>query len=196
MGTPRITEHNLMKFVVEILTKLGVSEDTAKLASRSMLDASLLGIDSHGVRALPMYANHIKGGGLKFDAEPVVVKSNGGVEQWDMQHGFGLASGRKIMDHAIEKAKSCGIYLASCRNTNHLGACGVYGKIAADNGCVAMVSQQTNLAFSPWGGTEPRIGASPFAFVAPVKDAFPPSRPVRNKFLNGSSSWRGVALFL
>ena len=173
MEISRIAEQTLMNFVVDVLTRVGVSEETAKLASRSMLDASLMGIDSHGVGALPMYVNHIQGGGLKFDAEPVVVKSNGGVEQWDMQHGFGMASGRKIMEHAITAAKRCGIYLATCRNTNHLGACGVYGKMAADSGCIAMVSQQTNLAFSPWGSTEPRIGASPFAFVAPVKDGFP-----------------------
>jgi LDH2 family malate/lactate/ureidoglycolate dehydrogenase len=90
-----------------------------------------------------------------------------------MQHGFGLAGGRQLMTQAVRQARDTGIALLTCRNANHLGACGVYGKIAADEGFIGMVSQQTLASLAPWGGKEARIGASPFALVAPVEGSFP-----------------------
>ncbi|MCA9450328.1 MAG: Ldh family oxidoreductase, partial [Candidatus Omnitrophica bacterium] len=35
------------------------------------------------------------------------------------------------------------------------------------------VSQQSFPCLSPWGGKTPKVGSSPFAFVAPVEGAFP-----------------------
>jgi LDH2 family malate/lactate/ureidoglycolate dehydrogenase len=70
-------------------------------------------------------------------------------------------------------AKDKGIYYATCRNANHLGACGVYAKMAADAGMIGLVSQQALASLSPCGGLDPRIGASPFACSAPVENGFP-----------------------
>lgn len=170
----RIPESTLDTFERDVFEKLGVPAETARLAVRSLLDASLLGVDTHGVEALDMYVDHLRGGGLDPKPELKLLVERDGLALWDMQQGFGLAGGRKIMAHAIERAKtSGGLHLATCRHTNHIGACGVYGKMAADEGLIAMVGQQTGAAFAPWGGSEKRVGASPTAFVAPVADAFP-----------------------
>ncbi len=173
METIQISESVLETFATAILEKLDVPLEVAKLAARSMLDASLMGIDTHGIEVLGMYVTHLEKGGLKAKSEPILVKKKGSVELWDMHHGFGLASARKLMFHAINQAHKHGICLVTCRNTNHIGACGIYGKIAADEGLIGIVSQQTLASLPPWGGKERRVGASPFAFVAPVKDSFP-----------------------
>lgn len=163
----------IQEFASAVFSKLGVPRETADLALLSLLDASLMGIDTHGIEALDMYVAHIEAGGLKSEAELMRVSGPDTSELWDMQHGFGLAGARTLMSRAISKVARHGICLLVCRNTNHIGACGIYGKMAADVGLVAMVSQQSNAAFAPWGASEPRMGTSPFAFAAPVKDAFP-----------------------
>jgi len=169
----RIPESTLDDFERTVLEKLGVPQETARLAVRSLLDASLMGINTHGIEALDMYVDHITKGGLDSEPEPVLLNERVGLGLWDMQNGFGLAGARKIMTHAITCGRKQGIYMATCRRTNHIGACGVYGKMAADNGLIGMVGQQTGATFSPCGGRERRVGASPTAFVAPVKDSFP-----------------------
>ena len=169
----RIRESVLEQFATDVFTRLDVARPTAELAVRSLLDASLMGIDSHGIGALAMYVNHIRGGGLDASVEPVRLAGRDAAELWDMRHGFGLAGARKLMSRAIEGARKCGTCLLTCRNANHLGACGVYGKLAADQGLIAMVAQQSRAALSPWGGRDVRIGASPLALVAPVAGAFP-----------------------
>jgi LDH2 family malate/lactate/ureidoglycolate dehydrogenase len=161
------------RFGVQCLEALGVPTSTSELATQSMLDASLLGVETHGIESMEMYVNHLIGGGLKADRQPVLLGGTPAFERWDMQSGFGLAATRLLMKHAIERAKAHGIYAATIRNTNHLGACGVYGKIAADQGFIGVVSQQSFPCLSPWGGREIRLGSSPFALVAPIEGLFP-----------------------
>jgi LDH2 family malate/lactate/ureidoglycolate dehydrogenase len=173
MKSVRVAESRLLAFAAEVFGRLGVPPDVAALAARSLLDASLLGIDTHGIEALDMYATHLRAGGPKADAQPVRLQGRGTVELWDAQHGLGLAAGRVIMCEAIRQARAGGIYFATCLNANHLGACGVYAKMAADAGLIGLVSQQTLASLAPWGGRDVRIGASPFALVAPVDGDFP-----------------------
>ncbi|MCX7428557.1 MAG: Ldh family oxidoreductase [Planctomycetia bacterium] len=173
MDSTRIAEGALEAFIVEVFTRLKVAGHVAALAARSLLDASLMGIDSHGIEALDMYVTHLKSGGLSPNNEPARITGHGGAGLWDMRHGMGLAGARTTMEHAIREAQDNSIHLATCRNANHLGACGVYAKMAADAGMIGIVSQQTMASISPWGGPDVRVGASPVAFAAPVENGFP-----------------------
>jgi LDH2 family malate/lactate/ureidoglycolate dehydrogenase len=172
-GDLRVPEKVLDAFVREVFVRLKTPAETAARAARSLLDASLLGIDTHGVEALDMYCEHLRQGGLDPRPAPELLREKGGLGLWDMRHGMGLSGARTIVAHAISRAREQGVYLAACRRTNHLGACGVYGKMAADEGFVAQISQQTRSLFAPPGGAEPRVGASPVAFAAPVAGGFP-----------------------
>lgn len=169
----RLSEQQLDQFLRVVLERLGVPGETATLAARSLLDASLMGVDTHGVEALDMYVNHLRAGGLDPAPVPVILREKGSMGLWDMQSGFGLAGARRIMAHAIDRTKELGIYFATCRRTNHIGACGVYGLMAARRGLIAMICQGSRATFPPWGGTERRVGTSPMAFVAPVQGEFP-----------------------
>jgi LDH2 family malate/lactate/ureidoglycolate dehydrogenase len=160
-------------FALEVFSQLRVPHNIAALAVRSLMDASLLGVDSHGIEALEMYVPHIREGGLRVNAPPKVISQKGCLHLWDLQHGFGMASARMVMRQTIVAARKHGMCVATCRNGNHIGACGVYGKMAADEGLIGMASQQTLACFPPFGGAEARIGASPLAVVAPVSGAFP-----------------------
>jgi LDH2 family malate/lactate/ureidoglycolate dehydrogenase len=173
MSPTRIRPDTFQDFALAVFEKLDVPQATARLATRSLLEASLVGVESHGIESLEMYVNHLLGGGLQADREPERIGGVGGAELWDMQGGFGLAGARKIMAHAIERARENGICLATVHDTNHIGACGIYGKIAADKGLIGVVSQQSFPCLSPWGGKEIRVGSSPLALVAPIEGMFP-----------------------
>lgn len=166
--TVRIPESTLSTFQQTIFERLGVASETARLAVRTLVEGSLLGKDTHGVEALDLYTTHLRGGGLAMSADCVLIKGHAGLGLWDMQHGIGLASTRKIMAYAIERAREQGVYLASCRNTNHIGACGVYTKMAADQGMIGMISPQSRATFAPPGATEKRVGTTVIALAAPV----------------------------
>jgi LDH2 family malate/lactate/ureidoglycolate dehydrogenase len=173
MEPTRIAESTLRTFIAAMFVRLGVPPEAAGLATCSLVEASLMGIDTHGVEALPMYVAHLQAGGLAADALPVRLEGRGTVDVWDGRHGLGLAAGRILMSESIRQARTDGIHFAACRNANHMGACGVYAKMAADAGLIGMVSQQTLASLAPWGGQDARVGAAPFALAAPVQNAFP-----------------------
>ena len=87
----RIPDAVLIEFVTAIFSKLGVPNDTAHLAVRSLLDASLIGVDPHGVDELDMSVEHLRAGGMDPKPEPMLLKEQGGLGMWDMQNGFGPA---------------------------------------------------------------------------------------------------------
>src|SRR4051812_9533392 len=114
----RVRSEAFADFAVNVFVTLGVPRQVAELAVRTMLDASLLGVETHGIESLEMYVNHLQGGGLKADREPVLLGGTATCERWDMQSGFGLAGARILMKRAIERAAEHGIYFATVRNTN------------------------------------------------------------------------------
>ena len=169
----RISEKRLVEFGCRLFEALGVPQEITALSIRSLLDASLMGIESHGIESLDMYAAHLTAKGPDPAASAVKIQEHGGLSIWDMQNGLGLANGRRLMEYAIEAAEEHGISMITCRRTNHIGACSVYGKIAADSGLIGIVSAQSRAMFAPWGGREKRVSQSPLAVVAPVKGRFP-----------------------
>ena len=164
-----VAEATLERFVRQVFSALGASEETAHLAARSLLDASLAGVDSHGVEALDMYVAHLRAGGLDARAELALLRERGGLSLWDMRSGFGLAGARRLMAHVMGRAGDFGVAMATCRRTNHLGACGVYARMAADVGLIGIVGQQARALFPPVGGRTAKIGPSPMAVAAPVE---------------------------
>ena len=111
-----VAEATLERFVRQVFSALGASEETAHLAARSLLDASLAGVDSHGVEALDMYVAHLRAGGLDARAELALLRERGGLSLWDMRSGFGLAGARRLMAHVMGRAGDFGVAMAIDKN--------------------------------------------------------------------------------
>ena len=57
-----IPAENIKKFVKKILFKAGVREDVLCNVAEGLIQASLRGIDSHGIRLLPHYVKGVEAG--------------------------------------------------------------------------------------------------------------------------------------
>jgi LDH2 family malate/lactate/ureidoglycolate dehydrogenase len=78
------------------------------------------------------------------------------------------------MRTAIEKAAVTGIGVVVVRNTSHFGACGYYGRMAAEEGLIGMVATSASgVRVPPTFGAEARLGTDPWCFAAPGE----PGRP-------------------
>jgi len=65
-------------FIEQVLTELGASSAMASKWGQLIVETSLLGFDSHGIRMLERYIAHIEGGGIDLSAEPEIVKQHNG----------------------------------------------------------------------------------------------------------------------
>lgn len=73
------------------------------------------------------------------------------------------------MNLAVDKALNVGVGVVSVYNSNHFGAAGCYSKIAAERGCIGMVTSATRGVIMVPTLAEPILGTNPFAFAAPAK---------------------------
>jgi LDH2 family malate/lactate/ureidoglycolate dehydrogenase len=73
------------------------------------------------------------------------------------------------MELAVEKALASGVGAVSVFNSHHFGAAGYYALLAAEKGCVGLVTSSTrDFKVIPTRSAVPMLGTNPLAFAAPA----------------------------
>ena len=119
------------KFIADILRRLGTEASTAERWAELLVETSLLGFDTHGIRMLDRYLKHIQAGGIDLGAEPRITDDVGSCVRMDGQAGLGHIAADGATRIAVERAEEHGISCVTLRNCNHVGACGIYARQAA-----------------------------------------------------------------
>jgi LDH2 family malate/lactate/ureidoglycolate dehydrogenase len=69
---------------------------------------------------------------------------------------------------AVARAKRHGVGVVSVRNSNHHGALGYFTRLAAQAGCIGMLTANGGPAMAPWGGKRMAVGTNPWSIAAPA----------------------------
>jgi L-2-hydroxycarboxylate dehydrogenase (NAD+) len=162
-----ITAEQERSIIIEILTKLGVSEDDACIVADVTLDADLKGFTSHGIGRFPQYVRGLKVGTIDPNAEITVEEETVSTALLNGNHKFGHAVTYKGMQIAMEKAEQTGIGLVGIHDSNHFGVAGYYSDMAVMQDMIGLVVANTEPAVAPIGGKEPIIGTNPIAIGIP-----------------------------
>jgi LDH2 family malate/lactate/ureidoglycolate dehydrogenase len=101
----RIKEVHLRELTETIFKNIGAPEDEAKIVSDVLVDTSLHGVDSHGVRQIPRYVAGINAGTLVPGTPIKILLNTQTTAMWDAGLGFGFVAGYKAMKTAVEKGK-------------------------------------------------------------------------------------------
>jgi len=155
-------------FVVTILGRLGAETSTAEGWAELLVETSLLGFDTHGIRMLDRYVKHIQAGGINLGAKPRTIDDAGSCVRLDGQAGLGHIAADEATGIAIERARQYGIACVTLRNCNHVGACGVYARQAAAQDCIGICSVVSRAGIAPWGGKQALLGLNVVAIAAPI----------------------------
>ncbi len=161
------TVAQLAPFSLGLLTAAGADTASAEAATWAMLHASLHGIDSHGIRLLPWYADCLRNGIAKGRPDVTVSHPRRAVALVDADDGLGHIAMYRAMDEACAIARDCGIGMASVINSTHFGAAGAYTLAAADAGFIGFATCNSGAFVVPHGGSKPIHGTSPISFAAP-----------------------------
>lgn len=155
-------------FVATILGQLGAQASTAERWAELLVETSLLGFDTHGIRMLDRYVKHVQAGGIDLRAEPRILDDSGSCVRIDGRAGLGHIAADQAATIAIKRAQRYGIAYVTLSNCNHVGACGVYARKAALQDCVGMCTAVSRAGMAPWGGKQALVGLNVIAVAAPV----------------------------
>ena len=151
----------------------GASEGSLAAATRAMLHASMVGVDSHGVRLTEHYCNMLAGGRLNKDPQLKVDIRAAGSAMVDGDDGLGHYAAYKAVEVGIELAQKAGVGAVGIAHSSHLGAAGAYALAGAEQGYVTFATTNTDSMVALFDGAARFHGTNPLAFAAPV----PGSRP-------------------
>lgn len=173
METPRFGEAVLRERVEARLAEAGASRQSRQAAVRAMLHASLVGVDSHGVRLTEHYCRMLAGGRLKREPHVTVDIRGAGSAMVNGDDGMGHLAAYTAVETGIELARSAGVGAVGVRHSSHLGAAGAYALAGAEQGFVTFATTNTDSMVALFGGAQKFHGTNPLAFAAPVPEGRP-----------------------
>lgn len=162
-----VPESPLRHFSAAALTAIGSPPDIARLVADSLVDANLMGHDSHGVLRLPWYVAHARSGQVLPAERPTLLGSSGATAQVDGRLGWGAPAAQLAAETAIEIARAQGVAAVNIRNCNHVGRLGAYVEMIAAAGMVGIAFCNASTSVAPFGGYGRLMGTNPFAMAAP-----------------------------
>ncbi len=160
-------------FLMQALSAAGAADESAAAVSDALTEASLRGVDSHGVRLLPHYVHVLQQGRINPRPRLSFSRSAPGTGVVDGDNGFGHQASYFAVDRAMELADQAGIAAVVVTHSSHFGAAGCYVLRAALKGYLALGTCNSDSFVLPHDGLRAFHGTNPLAFAAPVPDSRP-----------------------
>src|SRR2546425_5906965 len=163
-----VQEKPLSRFCEQVLAKLGVPAEDARVTTDVLVLADLRGVDSHGVARLGRYVNGLKQGTMKATDQSRIIREAKATALLDGGQSLGQVVGKKAMDLAIRKARDTSVGVVAVRNSNHYGIAGYYALMALEHHLVGVSMTNAGPLVVPTFGRTSILGTNPISLAAPA----------------------------
>ncbi len=166
----------LLDFTIQIFHACGTPQDEARIVAEHLVEANLLGYDTHGMIRIPQYVEAIREGVIKPGAPVSTERETDTTAIVDGGWNFGQVVGVKAMEIGIAKARCFHTATVVAKRCNHAGRLGAFTQRAAEDNLLALGvcnSPRHGHFVLPWGGIDGRLATNPFSFAAPCGSAWP-----------------------
>jgi hydroxycarboxylate dehydrogenase B len=165
----------LIELVAAVMRAAGCSASEADTVARRLVDANLVGHDSHGVIRVGKYLEWMRSGWLKANQAPTIAFDSETIAIVDGNRGFGQVVGEFTGTLGTAKAATTGIAMVGLRNCGHLGRVGDWAELAAAAGQVSLHFLNTSGAqrVAPFGGSDRRLSTNPITVGVPIAGGDP-----------------------
>ncbi len=157
--------------IVAILRKAGCCAGTADAVAAHLVDASLCGVESHGVMRVLQYAEQYREGYMKATATPSLRILDRGPVEVDGGGGIGIPAMHIAVKRACADAQISGIAAVAVRNVGHTGRLGAYAEAGARTGHLVIIigggGRQNWRQVAPYGGRQAVLPTNPYCFAIP-----------------------------
>lgn len=170
---PHYTPQDLIHFAKRCFISSGLEASRAQIVANKMIEADLMGHDTHGIRMLNRYLADIRQGNMVTDGEPKVISDRGPCALWDAH----LLPGHWVLQRGIElaipRAKQYGSMMMGIRRSHHVGALNVHLTSIVEHGLIGVLwaTDSKVRSVAPFGGIDPVLTTDPIAAGIPTSGA-------------------------
>ncbi|MDR3362472.1 MAG: Ldh family oxidoreductase [Desulfovibrio sp.] len=151
----------------------GVCKDSCFHIAEAIVQASLRGVDSHGIGLFPHYYTVSRTGRVNPNPHFTFTRSGASTAVLDADHGYGHHAGAEAMRMAVDMSKESGMGAVSVKHSTHFGAAAYYGFFAAEKDQIGLCFTNTNDTVLAYNGTKPFFGTNPVCVLAPMLNEGP-----------------------
>ena len=172
----RLTSEQARQLMVDLFSKLGVPPQETDMVVAALMEASLAGYNSHGLRRVPMYAHGIQTGAMRPGVELQSLRETPASLYLDAGYGLGPVAATQAVRLAAEKATQSGIGCVSLARANDVARLGSYLIEPAQAGLIALMlvnDAGSGPCVAPWGGVQPFLSTNPIAAGIPWQADMP-----------------------
>lgn len=160
-----IDQQEATRIASRALTDRGVPMDDATAMAEILVEASLLGVTTHGLRLLPTYLDELDRGVAKAQPQISVVNDRGATVLLDAGDALGTVAGLRGVTLAVERARQHGAAVIGVRRSNHFGPAGAYTRRIAAQGMLGIATTSAASRVAPFGGADPLLGTNPVSIA-------------------------------
>src|SRR5579872_5171964 len=151
---------HLRKITNSNFKSAGCSAAESERIAEHLVEANLVGHDSHGVIRTSSYLRWLKAGLVLADRQLQIAFENEVIAVIDGQFGFGQTVGEQAMKLGMAKAARHGVAVIALRNSGHLGRIGAWPLMASKAGMLSVHFVNTSgagILVAPFGGIDRRL---------------------------------------
>ncbi len=163
----RVSVSSLKQIMISVLSQRKLTNQHIEYVVNGLIEASIRGIDTHGIRLFPTYIRELDGGRSLANPTFKFEQASGGVMKIDAGNALGLVAGMVATSSAIKLAKEQGIAAVAVENSNHFGAASYYTLTMAREGLLGMSFTHSDALVAPFNGVVPLFGTNPLSYAAP-----------------------------
>jgi L-lactate dehydrogenase len=161
----------LLAFATAVLERAGLPAEPAAIVATGLLEADLLGHDTHGLALLADYVEELDNGTMTKDGAPAVITDHAAVQVWDGRRLPGVYTTALAVDAAVGRAARFGLGAVAVRRSHHIACLATFVEAAARGGTMVLVfsSDPSDAHVAPFGGTVPVMTPNPVAAGIPAR---------------------------
>jgi len=166
---PTIPHKTVQTFGQQLFEAVAVPTEQAAQASHHLVEANLVGHDSHGVIRIPNYVNALRSGTIKPVGNHKIVRETPASLTVDANGSFGIVMGYQAMQWAVDRAKQHTLGAVAVHQSSHIGRLGAFPPLAAEQDCIGILMLNGGSRFAaPFGGTGRRLPPNPISISVPT----------------------------
>ena len=173
----RLTSDHVNRVLTGVFTAVGFSEDISDAVSSHLIDANLVGVESHGVMRVLEYVAQAKSGYLNVSGCPELMKSDKNFLEINGNGGIGIPAFNFAYDECCKNGEEGGLSVMAIKNVGHTGRLGAYAEAAGKRGfltiCLGGGNRQAWRQVAPHGGAKAMLPTNPWCIGIPAGQTGP-----------------------
>ena len=167
----RFSAPDVIEFARSAFVAAGLEPSKALTVAEILVEADLMGHDTHGLQLLPSYLQKLSDGDMTPSGEPEIVSHRGAVQVWDGRYLCGVWLTERALTAASEAAAQYGMGAVTIRRSSHIACLAAYLQRITDKGQVAMITccDPSGKSVAPFGGLDAVFTPDPVAWGIPTE---------------------------